>query len=205
MFEQLVDAHGHVLRSVSGPAHVPGFNAGRTGGGTKCVGCHIGHTAIPVADSYAMGKRFNAATSATVTATSFAPGSNPRGAVDRRTRGDWRQVAWVAAGDDPQAVTLTWEFPIAIDSLVVYALRPDAAAGTDATLAGCDATLRRGGVVVKTVHFAGPVAVSGSAFSLGGAVGDVLELRPVGARGRIGGAPRAGVAEIEARARIPED
>ena len=69
MFEQLIDAHGHVLQMTSGPAHVPGFNAGRTGAGTRCVGCHIGHTAIEAPLSYAMGKRFNAATSAQVTAT----------------------------------------------------------------------------------------------------------------------------------------
>ena len=32
LFEQLVDSKGRVLRSSSGPAHVPGFNSGRLGG-----------------------------------------------------------------------------------------------------------------------------------------------------------------------------
>src|SRR5207244_13193790 len=64
MFEQLIDAHGRVVRSASGPAHVPGFNSGRFGTGTKCVGCHIGHSVIPVARSAFEGSRFNASPSA---------------------------------------------------------------------------------------------------------------------------------------------
>lgn len=47
MFEQVVDARGHVLMSPSGPAHVAGFNASAPGE-RRCVGCHVGHSAIPV-------------------------------------------------------------------------------------------------------------------------------------------------------------
>ncbi len=45
MFEQLVDAAGHVLRSAHGPAHVAGYNAGVPGGTSRCAGCHAGHSA----------------------------------------------------------------------------------------------------------------------------------------------------------------
>ena len=44
MFEQLVDAHGSVLRSAHGAAHVAGFNFGRPGQTASCVGCHRGHS-----------------------------------------------------------------------------------------------------------------------------------------------------------------
>ena len=46
MFEQLVDANGRVLLSSHGPAHVAGSNAGLPGQVSRCVGCHLGHSAI---------------------------------------------------------------------------------------------------------------------------------------------------------------
>ena len=48
LFEQLVGGDGMVLRSAHGPAHVAGFNAGTPGGRSRCVGCHLGHSALPV-------------------------------------------------------------------------------------------------------------------------------------------------------------
>lgn len=47
MFEQVVDAAGRVVMSASGPAHVAGFNASANGE-RRCVGCHVGHSALPV-------------------------------------------------------------------------------------------------------------------------------------------------------------
>jgi len=46
MFEQLVDAHGRVLRSMDGPAHVAGLNAGAPDAIVTCVGCHTGHSVL---------------------------------------------------------------------------------------------------------------------------------------------------------------
>jgi len=48
LFEQLIDAHGKVLRSADGPAHVAGYNWGRHGTTVQCVGCHVGHSTVPV-------------------------------------------------------------------------------------------------------------------------------------------------------------
>ena len=45
LFEQIVDREGRVLRSAHGPAHVAGFNAGLPGRESRCVGCHVGHSA----------------------------------------------------------------------------------------------------------------------------------------------------------------
>jgi len=44
MFEQLVDAHGRVLATPRGPAHVAGFNVAAPGAVVECVGCHVGHS-----------------------------------------------------------------------------------------------------------------------------------------------------------------
>jgi len=204
MFEQLIDAHGHVLMSVGGPAHVPGFNAGRPGSGTKCVGCHTGHSAIAVAESYAQGKRFNAAPSATVTTTSEADGAHARAVVDRRTLGRPSEVAWIARGQEGEAVTLTWPFPLALDSLVVYGIRPDGAAGTNLTVEACDVTLRLHGKAPARLRIAGGVWPTGAALACRGRLVDAVELRPSGSRGTVGGRARTGLAEVEARARIPE-
>lgn len=48
LFEQLIDSHGHVLMTAHGPAHVAGSNAGVAGLATRCVGCHLGHSTLPV-------------------------------------------------------------------------------------------------------------------------------------------------------------
>ena len=48
MFEQLVGPDGRVLMTAHGPAHVAGFNAGVAGTATRCVGCHLGHSTLPV-------------------------------------------------------------------------------------------------------------------------------------------------------------
>jgi hypothetical protein len=205
MFEQLVDAHGHVLQTASGPAHVPGFNAGRTGAGTRCVGCHIGHTSIAVPVSYAVGKRFNAATSAEVEATSEMPGTRAQALVDRRAHGAWERVAWVANGTQGEAATLRWRFPLAVDSLVIHGVASNPESGTDAGSAACDVTLFLGERIVRVVHPSIPVVAGDNRLGLEGVIADRIELRPLGPLARIGGTPRIGLAEVEVMARIPED
>jgi hypothetical protein len=44
LFEQVVDSSGRVLLSAHGAAHVAGFNAGRDGAESRCIGCHLGHS-----------------------------------------------------------------------------------------------------------------------------------------------------------------
>ncbi len=48
LFEQVVDARGHVLSAAHGPAHVAGFNAGLPGSTSRCMGCHFGHSSLEV-------------------------------------------------------------------------------------------------------------------------------------------------------------
>ena len=45
-FEQLVGADGRVLMSAHGPAQVRGFNSPPAAGEARCVGCHLGHSAL---------------------------------------------------------------------------------------------------------------------------------------------------------------
>jgi hypothetical protein len=48
MFEQLVGRDGRVLMTAHGPAHVAGSNAGVAGTASRCVGCHLGHSVLPL-------------------------------------------------------------------------------------------------------------------------------------------------------------
>ncbi|MEQ1833375.1 MAG: hypothetical protein ABL977_10005 [Candidatus Eisenbacteria bacterium] len=48
LFEQLTDARGRALMTAHGPAQVRGFNSGAAGSAARCVGCHLGHSALPV-------------------------------------------------------------------------------------------------------------------------------------------------------------
>jgi hypothetical protein len=90
MFEQMVDSTGKVLVNPKGNiAHVMGLNFGAQGSGTKCVGCHVGHTQIPVATSISEGGFTNLSTSAIVTASSVYnndPSFKGQNVVDRRAK-----------------------------------------------------------------------------------------------------------------------
>ncbi len=205
MFEQLVDAHGHVVRSVSGPAHVPGFNANRVGSGTKCVGCHLGHSTIPVARSDFEGKRFNAAPSARATATSTAPGSaGPGAAIDRRTLGPDADVGWISDTAGDQTLRLDWSTAIEVDSLILYALRVQPASGTSLEVRECTLAFFKDGRQVSQQQVRTVLSPQGTRVACGGVRADALEFRPTRYRGTVLGRERVGIAEIATVARLAE-
>jgi len=206
MFEQLIDAHGRVVRSASGPAHVPGFNSGRFGTGTKCVGCHIGHSVIPVARSAFEGSRFNASPSAEVTASSVAEGdAGPRAVVDRRTRGPLERVAWVARSARDEEVRLAWRSPIEVDTLVIYAIPPHSAEGTELRVQECEVAFFRDGREVRRDVLRRELAPSGTPIYCQGVKVDAVSIRPTRATGTVRHHVAVGLAEIETIARLPED
>ncbi len=206
MFEQLIDAHGTVLRSATGPAHVPGLNAARFGSGTKCVGCHVGHSVIPVAQSAYLGKRFNAAPSATATATSSAAGTaGPRGAVDRRTKGLPGVVAWVADGASGESLRLEWSSAIEVDSLILYALAAHPPSGTDLRVRECRLDLFLNGRAVGQQIVHSELSPRGTRVSCGGVRADAVEFRPLRSTGKVLGRERVAIAEIATVARMAED
>lgn len=206
MFEQLIDAHGHVLRSTAGPAHVPGLNAARFGSGTKCVGCHAGHSVIPVPQSAYLGKRFNAAPSARATASSSAPGTaGPRGAVDRRTIGLPGAVAWVSHGASGESLRLQWSSAIEVDSLILYALPAHPPSGTDLRVRECRLDLYLNGRAVGQQVVRSELSSRGTWVSCGGVRADAVEFRSVRSTGRVLGRERVAIAEIATVARMAED
>lgn len=94
LFEQIrtLQANGYQVPLTSGvgfpgektgAGHVAGLNYGRPGDTIQCVGCHAGHTLIPVPANPADAQWTNLATGAQVTVSS---GGNGNALIDRRVK-----------------------------------------------------------------------------------------------------------------------
>jgi len=202
-FEQLVDSEGRVVRSPRGPAHVAGFNFGRLGAGTKCVGCHTGHSTIPVPTNNWRAKWFNAAPSAEVTATSAA--GNPRAAVDRRTRGPAEQVAWVAGSTRGERIRLSWRTPVEVRAVVLYSVHSEPSEGTNQRIRETELDFLREGVSVKHLRIRRDLSPKGTRIDCEPVLVDAIEIAPTRVTGLVGRRPVLALAEIEAIARLLED
>lgn len=125
LFEQLVDSRGRLLLTSSGRvAHVSGLNSERKGAGTKCVGCHIGHTLIEVPMNNALSQWFNAATSAEATASSEWEQNGvryaARRAIDRQVEMGADTAMWIAAPSRSARLNLKWRAPIVAREIALH-------------------------------------------------------------------------------------
>ena len=131
LFEQIRDASGRIVQTASfrraneGATHVAGMNYGRPGEVQACVGCHSGHSMIPIP---ADPQWTNLATGTSVTAN----GTNGSHLIDRRALTD--PAPW--SGND---ATLTFPVPVTARALRLY--------GSGQV----DVELLRAGAVVGTV------------------------------------------------------
>ncbi len=197
MFEQVVDRAGLVLMSAHGPGHVAGLNPSDAGERT-CVGCHTGHSALPVPRDLDAARWFNAAPSARVTASSVAPrGAGARAAVDRRTRGPVTEVAWVAGGGGEQWLRLEFPRPLEVREVVLYGPRPGTGARAAARVRKCEVVLYSGGAEAARRAVPGTPHVEGTHVGVGLVTANALEVRIPRA------AARAALAEVEVIARVP--
>jgi len=196
MFEQVVDAAGRVLLSAHGAAHVAGFNAGVPGGTSRCIGCHAGHSTLLRQSEPAVPAWFNAAPAARVRVTSLAPGHRAEALIDRRTRGDPVEVAWVSADSGAAGAIFEWPVPIRLRELVLHGV------ATPGTRAGpCEVRLERAGREVGRLS-ARSVGRGATRMSPDAPiVVDAIEIRLTAPGGRAAGA-RSGLAEVEVLARL---
>jgi len=187
LFEQLVDENGRLMRSAHGPAHVPGSNFSRIGSGTKCVGCHEGHSALPVPKNNLEAKWFNASTSATPTVST---GTGAESLTDRRAKGT---TGWVAATQQGEWARLTWPLAVEARAVVLYA------SGTPGLhLRECQLVFYRDGQEVGRA-LVKDVKAQGTRIDFPPVRLDALEVRPTRVTG-----PRVALAEIETIARMIE-
>jgi len=206
MFEQLVDAEGRVLRSAMGPAHVAGLNFASFGSGTKCVGCHVGHSAQFVPISYERARWINASPSARIEASSTAAGGAGPGAVaDRRTRGAPGEVAWVASGGVGEFLRLRWKWPIEVREMVLYPVPVAPASAPYSQVQEAELVFFREGREVERTVLNGPLSPRGSRARCNEIATDAVEIRFTRLRAGTGGAPVAALAEVETIAKLVED
>jgi hypothetical protein len=216
LFEQLVDDSGRVLRSPRGPAHVPGANFSRAGAGTKCIGCHVGHSALPAPRNNLEAKWFNAAPSARVEVASVAAGGRGGEAlVDRVARGPVGRTGWIAGpgslpataaegANRPPAARLQWPVPIEVRGVVLYAPSPDRKVGTDLTIRSILIRFERDGREVGRQLIARTLRPEGTRFAVPPVTIDAITVHPAAVRGRVEGRDAFALAEIEVEARLIE-
>lgn len=168
LFEQLRNASGVVpptTRGITldGGAHVAGHNYGRPGAVARCVGCHAGHTLIPVPTNDADALWSNLAPGATVTASSQLNSlTNPQYIADRRVQKatlDWSTASGALSN---QWVKLTFPVDVIVRTIKVYG------AGT-CTIP--NATVRlfsdRAGLQEAGQNTSGPLAATGTPVAFG--------------------------------------
>lgn len=128
LFEQLRSPAGTVPltrgpNGTSGAAHVAGMNFGRPGQVAACVGCHAGHTQIPLPPTAEAARWSNLAPGAAIAVSSSRDPARNGGLVDRRVlKGEiWRY--WnsdPAQGQDHQWVRLLFPVPVVVRDVRLY-------------------------------------------------------------------------------------
>jgi hypothetical protein len=209
MFEQVVDSAGKVLRGSKGQvAHVIGMNYGRIGTGTKCVGCHAGHTRIIVPSTITEASYFNVSTSAVVTQSSFRfvndsvqyPGQR---VVDRKAKNDSLLVNWIANGTNNEYVDLKWNIPVDVRRFTLYNVKPNPVTNTNIQVTDCEVFFYYNGNIVEHIPATGTISSLGTVFQVP-AVPKADEMKVIvkSFTGTVNGLNAAALAEVETNAAI---
>lgn len=210
LFEQLRSVDGSVPKTffagrTDGTGHVAGMNFGRPGEHSRCVGCHAGHSMMPVPPPGQEEQALwtNLATGAQVTVSSARDPRYNAGINDRRvlTGEIWRY--WTSAPGQPadgQWVQLTFPVPVTVRTVRLYGPRQGEEArssllvrqATVQLFADTGATQQVGGT--KTVN---AVAVLGTDVPFSDLRARVVRVRLDDVEGTFYGAQVASLAEIE--------
>lgn len=208
MFEQIVDSAGNVLKNKKGEfAHVLGMNFGNDGSGTKCVGCHVGHTMITVPPNVTEGSFTNLSTSADVRESSFrnSGGVNYKGqnVVDRKARNTDQKVNWIANGSTNEYVVLKWEIPIDVRKFLLYDILPNSGNGTDIHVTDCELFLYKDNMIALHIPSTGELNINGLTVPVNPITTiDSVKIVVKSYTGNINNISAAGLAEVELSARV---
>jgi hypothetical protein len=210
LFEQARSPEGLVPRTggpyPDGAAHVAGLNFGRPGEQVRCVGCHAGHSLLPVPASAEEAQWTNLAPGARVTVSSSRDPRYDAGLIDRQVmRGEiwryWSSEPGQAANG--QWVQLTFPVPVTVRTVRLYGPRQGDEAGSSikvrqATVrlyADEDASEEVGAGVAKDVQ------VGGTDVGFSEVRVRAVRISLDDVQGRFYGASVASLAEIEVIAR----
>ncbi len=210
LFEQIVDKDGRVLTTTDGKfAHVSGFNFERQGAGTKCVGCHIGHSMMEVPINGSIAEWFNVSPSATVTASSVFEQNGhvyvPENLVDRQARTGGDTVLWIANEGAGAYVNLKWEIPIQVREFVVYGLPSFNGKKSAPVVHECQIFLYYQSRQVGHISSAGRIVAEGSRIRTAPTTIDAARIIITKTTGTINQHSVTGLAEVETIARLLQD
>jgi len=189
-----------------GAAHVAGMNFGRAGEHARCVGCHAGHSQIPVPASDVDAEFSNLAPGAEVVVSSTRDADYDNGLIDRRVmKGEiWRY--WnsdPAQAQDGQWIKLVFPVPITVRSVRLYDPRPGDEANSSIHVA--QATVRLYSDVDATdlvgQSIASDVSVSGTDVAFADIVARAVRIDLDQVSGTFHGLAIASLAEVEVIAR----
>jgi hypothetical protein len=212
LFEQLRGpaAQGYKVPLTGGPyrdgaAHVAGMNFGPPGAVARCVGCHAGHTMIPVPASDEEAKWSNLAPGATVTVSSTRDANYNGGLIDRRVlKGEnWRY--WTSAADQQsgQWVQLTFPVPVSVRKVRLYNPRQGGEASSSIQVGAATVKLYSDAGATQQVATgtASNLSVSGTDVSFADVKARVVRVELSQVTGTFYGARMASLAEVEVIAR----
>ncbi|GIV76517.1 MAG: hypothetical protein KatS3mg050_0911 [Litorilinea sp.] len=199
---QIPTAVGGPLR-IDGAAHVAGMNFGRNGDVQRCVGCHAGHSMIPVPASDEEARWTNLAPGAEIRVSSTRSAAENSGLVDRRVMNDSIRRYWSSAPGQWQGqwVELVFPVPVTVRTVRLYNPRQEA----DSNLVVHQATVRLYSDAAATQEVAsqttGELSVQGTDVPFQDVRARVVRVEIDQVSGRFLGDRVASLAEIEVIAR----
>jgi hypothetical protein len=190
---------------VTGAAHVAGLNFGRPGQVASCVGCHAGHTLIPLPATPEAARWTNLAPGAAVIVSSTRDAARNGGLIDRRVlKGEiWRYWNSANGQQDGEWVRLTFPVPVTVRAVRLY--NPRFGGEANSTIQVGQATVNlyadAAGTVLAGSATASAIAVAGTEVPFGDLAARVVEVRLDDVSGTFYGMTLAALAEIEVLAR----
>lgn len=211
LFEQVRAPDGTVPKlggpSTKGVAHVAGFNYGRPGSTSRCVGCHAGHTMIEVPQSDADAQFSNVAPGGTMTTSSSEKPEFDTSMINRKVNTDELGRAWysdrgLAAGEWAQL-----SFPVPIDVRTVRPWAPLPFDSSDLTVDMVTVTLYADEAATEEITHKtlGPISRSGTDVPFDDVPCRAVRVTIDQVTGRHNGFEAAGLVELEVIARGSEE
>lgn len=205
IFEQLRSADRRVPLTggpfPNGAAHTAGLNYGRPGEQVRCVGCHSGHSQIPVPATLEEARWTNLAPGASIAVSSEREAGTARGLTDRQVLKGALTKYWTSAADqvDGQWATLTFPIPVTVRSVRLYGPRPDAASNTSLVVNAATVKLfaDAAGTIEIVSRSVAAVAVEGTAAAFSDVPARMIRVDLNSVAGTFLGITTAGLAEIE--------
>jgi len=210
LFEQLrtPSAQGYTVPATGDPfpsstAHVAGMNYGRPTQTMTCMGCHRGHSMIPVPADTTDAEFTNLAPGATVTVSSTQPAGGATSLIDRQVMLAFaKEGYWFTEKDITQNQWAKLNFPVSIkiNDVRLYNIPFGGIAASTMQVNNVEVDLYSDSAATQLVAsqtIAQNLASTGTDVLFSSVVARVVVIKILGTTGTFGGKPRTGLAEVE--------